>query len=48
MQLAAIGSIDNRTLGDGGMGPVTRQLHTLYFDTVRLPPRVRRLAHTGI
>ncbi|MCB0070947.1 MAG: branched-chain amino acid transaminase [Caldilineaceae bacterium] len=35
VQLAAIGSIDNRTLGDGGMGPVTRQLHTLYFDTVR-------------
>lgn len=35
VQIAAIGSIDNRTLGDGGMGPITRQLRTLYFDTVR-------------
>lgn len=35
VQIAAVGSIDNRVLGDGGMGPVTRDLRALYFDTVR-------------
>jgi branched-chain amino acid aminotransferase len=27
--------IDNRTIGQGAPGPITRRLHTIYFDAVR-------------
>jgi branched-chain amino acid aminotransferase len=38
-QVTAIGSVDNRQLGDGGVGPITGQIRDLYFDVVygRLP-----------
>jgi branched-chain amino acid aminotransferase len=38
-QVTAIGSVDNRQLGDGGVGPITGQIADLYFDVVygRLP-----------
>ena len=38
-QVAPIARIDNRPVGDGAMGPLTRQLQNLYFDVVknRLP-----------
>ncbi len=34
-QIAAIGSVDRRTIGDGQPGPLTRRLQTLYGDVVR-------------
>ncbi len=33
-QVAAIGSIDHRSVGDGGVGPITQQLRDLYFRVV--------------
>ena len=33
--LTAVGSIDNINVGDGTMGPATRQLQEMYFDVVR-------------
>ncbi len=33
--LTPVGSVDNHNIGNGDMGPVTRQLQTLYFDIVR-------------
>ncbi len=33
--LTAVGSIDNIDVGQGTMGPVTRQLQDMYFDVVR-------------
>ena len=33
--LTPVGRVDNRSIGDGNMGPVTRELQTLYFDVVR-------------
>ena len=33
--LTAVGSIDNIDVGEGTMGPVTRQLQDMYFDVVR-------------
>ncbi len=33
--LTPVGSVDNHLIADGNMGPVTRQLQTLYFDIVR-------------
>lgn len=33
--LTAVGSIDNIDVGDGTMGPITRQLQDMYFDVVR-------------
>ncbi|MEK7777385.1 MAG: branched-chain amino acid transaminase [Chloroflexota bacterium] len=33
--LTPVGSLDNHLIADGTMGPVTRQLQTLYFDIVR-------------
>ena len=33
--LTPVGSIDNIPVGDGSMGPVTRQLQNLYFDVIR-------------
>ena len=33
--LTAVGSIDNLDVGEGTMGPVTRQLQDMYFDVVR-------------
>ncbi len=35
VQIAAITSIDHRSVGDGKLGPITRQVRDLYFDTVR-------------
>ncbi len=33
--LTAVGSVDNINVGEGTMGPVTRQLQDMYFDVVR-------------
>ncbi len=33
--LTPVGAVDNHTIGDGAMGPVTRKLQDLYFDIVR-------------
>ena len=33
--LTPVGSVDNHLVGDGTMGPVTRQFQDLYFDIVR-------------
>ena len=33
--LTPVGKIDNRPIGDGHMGPVTRKLQSMYFDIVR-------------
>ncbi len=33
-QVKAIGSIDHHVIGDGGVGPITQQLHDLYFRVV--------------
>ncbi len=35
VQIVAITEVDHRKVGDGTMGPVTRQLRQLYFDLVR-------------
>jgi len=35
VQLAAIASIDNRPVGDGRIGPITKKLRDMYFDIVR-------------
>lgn len=35
VQIAAIASIDHRTLGQGGTGPITRQLRDLFFRVLR-------------
>lgn len=34
-QVAAIVDVDHRTLGEGAIGPITRQIQDLYFRTVR-------------
>lgn len=34
-QVSPIGSVDKRTVGDGGMGPITKKLQDLYFDVVK-------------
>lgn len=34
VQIAAIGSIDHRTVGTGGTGPITQQIREAYFDVV--------------
>ena len=34
-QLAPVVEIDNRAIGSGKVGPITRRLHNLYFDAVR-------------
>ncbi|PKB67560.1 MAG: branched chain amino acid aminotransferase [SAR202 cluster bacterium Io17-Chloro-G3] len=33
--LTPVGMVDHRSIGDGKMGPVTRELQTMYFDIVR-------------
>jgi len=35
VQLAAIASIDNRPVGEGRIGPITKKLRDMYFDIVR-------------
>ncbi len=35
VQVAAIASIDNRPIGDGHIGPITKKLRDMYFDIVR-------------
>jgi len=35
VQIAAITSIDQRPVGDGHIGPITKELRSLYFDIVR-------------
>ena len=35
VQIAAVTSVDNRPVGDGHIGPITRSLRELYFDIVR-------------
>ncbi|HEU4793789.1 MAG TPA: aminotransferase class IV, partial [Nitrolancea sp.] len=35
VQVAAIGSIDGRPIGDGKLGPITSQLQSIYFSLVR-------------
>lgn len=34
VQIAAIGAIDHRTVGNGATGPITQQLRAAYFDVV--------------
>jgi branched-chain amino acid aminotransferase len=34
-QLAPVVEIDNRAIGNGKVGPITRRLHNIYFDAVR-------------
>ncbi len=34
-EIQPVGSVDRYTLGDGGIGPITRRLRTLYDDVVR-------------
>ena len=34
-QISPIVSIDNRDLGDGKVGPISKELQKLYFDVVR-------------
>ena len=34
-QISPIGAVDKRKVGTGDMGPVTRRLQSLYFDTVK-------------
>ena len=34
-QISPISSIDNRTLGDGHVGPISKELQKLYFDVVK-------------
>jgi len=34
-EILTIGSVDRYTIGDGGMGPITRQLEQLFHDVVR-------------
>lgn len=34
-QVAAVGSVDGRPVGDGGPGPITASLQALYFDIVK-------------
>jgi branched-chain amino acid aminotransferase len=34
-QVSGVAKIDHRTVGDGGVGPVTQRLMSLYFDAVR-------------
>ncbi|MET0918986.1 MAG: branched chain amino acid aminotransferase, partial [Burkholderiales bacterium] len=33
-EVTPIRELDNRAIGDGGRGPVTKRLQTLFFDTV--------------
>ena len=42
-QVAAIGELDHRVIGDGGMGPITQRIQSLYFDVVR--GKVERYQH---
>ena len=35
VQIAAIVSIDNRPVGEGRIGPITKKLRDMYFDIVR-------------
>jgi branched-chain amino acid aminotransferase len=42
-QIAAIGEIDRRSIGDGSMGAITRRVQDLYFDVVR--GKVERYRH---
>ena len=35
VQVAAIASVDNRPVGDGRIGPITKKLRDMYFDIVR-------------
>jgi branched-chain amino acid aminotransferase len=34
-QISPVVEIDHRSVGNGEVGPITRQLATLYFDVVR-------------
>ena len=34
-QVSAVASIDHRTIGDGRIGPITRQIMDVYFDAVK-------------
>ena len=33
-EVTPVREVDNRTIGNGGRGPVTEKLQTLYFDVV--------------
>ena len=33
--LTPVGQIDNRNIGDGSMGVITRKIQSLYFDIIR-------------
>jgi branched-chain amino acid aminotransferase len=34
-QVAPIGELDRRPIGNGGIGPITQRIQALYFDAVR-------------
>ena len=34
-QISAVASIDHRQIGDGGIGPITRQIMDVYFAAVK-------------
>jgi len=44
-ELTPVREIDDRKIGAGVMGPVTRQLQTAYFDTVKGKPGQEPIAH---
>ncbi len=41
--LTPVGRIDNHDIGDGGLGPITRELQNIYFDVIR--GRVSKYLH---
>ena len=48
-QMSPIVEIDHRPVGNGEVGPITRQLAQLYFDTVRGKlPAAQQLAHADL
>jgi branched-chain amino acid aminotransferase len=34
-QIAPIASVDNKKIGDGNMGPITKKLQAIYFKAVK-------------
>ncbi|MEY4388327.1 MAG: hypothetical protein RLZZ432_46, partial [Chloroflexota bacterium] len=42
-QVAPVAEVDHRVIGEGGIGPVTRQIQSRYFDAVR--GRLPQYAH---
>ena len=48
-QVSPVGSVDHRPVGDGQIGPITRQISKTYFDAVRgRLPEFRHWVHAGL